>query len=123
VTGGLTYTLQDTEDPATSVDLTNSPRQMLKMQLLAPLGVRAASAGVDVQYMSHRGTLSGSMAPAYVLTNLSLLMPRAFRQFDLSATIYNLFGATYGSPGSPEEPQNIIQQDGRSFRVKTTLHF
>jgi outer membrane receptor protein involved in Fe transport len=96
---------------------------MLKLHLLAPVGVRDATAGIDVQYMSERGTLAGTMAPAYVLTNLSLLMPRAFKRFDLSATIYNLFGETYGSPGGPEQTQNIIQQDGRSFRVKTTLHF
>jgi outer membrane cobalamin receptor len=123
LTGGLAYTLQDTEDPATRIDLTNSPQQMLKLHLLAPVGVRDATAGIDVQYMSERGTLAGTMAPAYVLTNLSLLMPRAFKRFDLSATIYNLFGETYGSPGGPEQTQNIIQQDGRSFRVKTTLHF
>jgi outer membrane cobalamin receptor len=123
VTGGLTYTLQRTEDRATHTELTNSPRQMIKMQLRAPLGLRDATAGIDAQYMSDRNTLAGNKDPAYVLTNLSVLMPRALGRFDLSATIYNLFGVPYGNPGTEEHVQDIIQQDGRNFRVKTTIHF
>lgn len=121
--GDLTYTLQRTEDHGTGIELTNSPRQMTKLQLRAPLGVSDATVGMDAQYMSNRTTLGGITVPAYVVTNLSLLAPRVFARFDVSATVYNLFGAVYSAPGSIEHVQDIIQQDGRSFRVKTTLHF
>jgi len=70
-----------------------------------------------------RRTLAGNTDPAYTLTNLSLLMPRALRRFDLSATIYNIFNVTYGNPGTTEHLQDVILQDGRSFRLKTTMHF
>ena len=123
VTGQLTYSLQRTEDRATGIGLTNSPRHMAKLQLRAPLRVHHATAGLDAQYVSGRGTLAGRTAPAFVVTNLSLLTPRAFGWLDVSAAIYNVFNVAYGIPGSAEHLQDVIQQDRRSFRVKTTLHY
>jgi outer membrane cobalamin receptor len=122
-TGGLTYSLQRTEDRKTGIELTNSPQQMVKLELRAPLNARNMIAGIDAQYESGRLTIAGSMAPGQVVTNLSFLAPLAFRRFDLSATAYNLFGVKYGIPSSDEFLQNIIPQDGRSFRVQTTLHY
>ena len=123
LTGELTYSLQRTEDRATGAEVTNSPRQMIKLHILAPLHVMKTTAGLDAQYVSKRGTLAGSTTGGYVLTDLTLLTPRAFGRLDLSATIYNLFGVTYGTPGTDGHVQDILQQDGRSFRVKTTLHY
>ena len=123
ITGLLTYSLQKTEDRATRVELSNSPRQMAKLQLRAPLNLRDAAAGLDAQYVSARRTLAGNSAHGYIVTNASLLAPHAFGRFDVSATIYNLFGVEYGVPGSDEHVQDIIRQDGRSLRVKTTLHY
>ena len=62
-------------------------------------------------------------APGYTVTNLSLLAPRLLGRLAVSATLYNLFDARYGSTGSEQHLQDVIQQDGRSFRVKTTLHY
>ncbi len=122
-TGQLTYALQKTEDRKTGTELTNSPRHMAKLELLAPLDVRNITAGVDAQYVSDRHTISGGVAPGQVVTNLSLLAPLAFGRFDLSATVYNLFAIKYGDPGANYQRQNTIPQDGRSFRVQTTLHY
>jgi outer membrane receptor for ferrienterochelin and colicins len=122
-TGEITYALQKTRDPETGIELTNSPRHMAKLELLAPLNVHNITAGVDAQYISGRQTNAGNFAPGQVITNLSLLAPLSFGRFDLSATIYNLFAVDYGIPGSDVTLQNIIPQDGRSFRVQTTLHY
>jgi iron complex outermembrane receptor protein len=121
-TGQLSYALQDTEDRATGVELTNSPHHMTNLQLHAPLTTHL-SAGVDAQYLSSRRTLAGNVARGYTVTNLSMLAPKLFTRMDVSASIYNLFDARYGVPGSEEHLQDVIQQDQRSFRVKTTLHF
>jgi outer membrane receptor for ferrienterochelin and colicins len=122
-TAEITYALQKTQEPKTGIELTNSPRHMAKLELLVPLNFHNTTAGVDAQYMSGRQTIAGNYAPGQVITNLSLLAPVSFRRFDLSATIYNLFAVHYGVPGSAVNLQNIIPQDGRSFRVKTTLHY
>ena len=122
-TGQLTYAFQKTEDRETGIELTNSPRHMAKLELLAPLYVRNITAGVDAQYVSDRHTISGGVAPGQVVTNLSLLAPLAFGHFDFSATVYNLFAIEYGDPAANYQLENTIPQDGRSFRIQTTLHF
>jgi iron complex outermembrane receptor protein len=123
VTGQLTYSFQVTEDLATGVELANSPRHMVKLQLLAPLAAKRVTAGLDAQYVGTRRTLAENTAPGYVVTNLSMLTPRTFGLFDVSATAYNLFDVEYGNPGSDSHAQDVLQQDGRHFRVKTTWHY
>src|SRR4029077_1274043 len=108
-------------DRETGIELTNSPRHMAKLELLAPLNVGNITAGVDAQYVSGMRTIAGSIDPGNVVTNLSLLAPLAFRRFDISATAYNLFGVKYGVPGFNEHVQNIIPQNGRNFRAPTTM--
>jgi iron complex outermembrane receptor protein len=122
-TGQLTYAFQKTEDRKTGIELTNSPRHMAKLDLLAPLYVGNMTAGVDAQYVSDRRTISGGGAPGQVVTNLSLLAPLAFGRFDIDATVYNLFATKYGDPAANYQRQSIIPQDGRSFRIRTTLHY
>ena len=123
LTGRLSYSLQHTEDRAIGIQLSNSPEQMVQMELRSPILGSAASASVDAQYMSARSTLLGNIAGGHVLTNFSLFAPRTFGRFDLSASLYNVFDARYGDPVSNGFVQDVIQQDGRSFRVRTTLHY
>ncbi|HEX9085076.1 MAG TPA: TonB-dependent receptor [Gemmatimonadaceae bacterium] len=123
LTGKLSYSFQRTEDRASGIQLSNSPEQMVQMELRSPILGTAATAAVDAQYMSARSTLLGNVAGGHVLTNFSLFAPRTFGRFDLSASLYNVFDARYGDPVSNGFVQDLIQQDGRSFRVRTTLHY
>jgi outer membrane receptor protein involved in Fe transport len=123
LTGELSYSFQRTEDRASGVQLTNSPEQMVQMELRSPILGSAATASLDAQYMSSRSTLLGNVAGGHVLTNFSLFAPRTLGRFDLSASLYNVFDARYGDPVSNGFVQDLIQQDGRSFRVRTTLHY
>ena len=123
LTGELSYSLQRTEDQATGATLTNSPGQIVQLQLRSPILGSRVVAALDAQHVSERLTLVGS-AGGHTLTNFSLFAPRTLGRFDLSATVYNLFAARYGDPVSATRyGQDIIQQDGRSFRVRTTLHY
>jgi outer membrane receptor for ferrienterochelin and colicin len=123
LTGQLSYSFQRTEDRATGIQLTNSPGQMVQMELRSPILGSGATAAVDAQYMSGRRTLIGNDARSHVLTNFSLFAPRTFGRFDLSASLYNVFDVRYGDPVANGFIQNTIQQDGRSFRVRATLHY
>ena len=123
LTGQLSYSFQRTEDRATGIQLTNSPGQMVQMELRSPILGSGATAAVDAQYMSARSTLIGNDAGSHVLTNFSLFAPRTFGRFDLSASLYNVFDIRYGDPVSNGFVQETIQQDGRSFRVRATLHY
>lgn len=123
VSGQVSYSLQRTEDRATGDELTNSPDQMVQLQLRSPIPGSRAIAALDAQYMSARRTLAGNTAGSHTIANFSLFAPRTFGRFDLSATVYNVFGSRFGDPTSEEFNQDVIQQDGRSVRVRTTFHY
>jgi outer membrane cobalamin receptor len=123
LTGQLSYSFQRTDDPITGIDLTNSPEQMVQAELRSPILGSGATASLDAQYMSARSTTAGTFAGSHVLTNISLFAPRTFGRFDLSATVYNVFGIAYGDPVGTGLSQATIQQDGRNFRVRSTLHY
>ena len=123
IAGQLAYSLQRTEDVETGALLTNSPGQMVQMEMRSPIIGSSVIAALDAQYMSARRTLGGNMAGGHVLTNLSLLAPRAFQRFDLSATFYNVFNTKYADPVPDGFTQDVIPQDGRSMRVRATLHY
>jgi hypothetical protein len=96
---------------------------MVKAQLRSPILGSGVIAAVDAQYMSARRTLAGNTAGSHTLTNFSLFAPKALGRFDLSATFYNIFGARYGDPVPDGFAQDVIPQDGRSFRVRSTFHY
>ena len=73
--------------------------------------------------MSKRRTLSGDYASSVLVPNLTISTRKLPKRLELSASLYNLFDTKYGDPGSEEHLQNIIAQDGRSFRVKLTYTF
>ena len=65
----------------------------------------------------------GGHAGGFFLSNITLSSQKLFRGFELSASIYNLVNNRYGDPVSEELRQNIIEQDGRTFRFKLSYHF
>jgi iron complex outermembrane receptor protein len=123
VSGEVSYSLQRTEDRATGIRLTNSPGQMVQLQLRSPILGSPVIAALDAEYMSARLTLAGKSAGSHTVTNFSLLAPRTFDRFDLSATFYNVFNARYADPVPDGFIQDVIPQDGRSMRVRATLHY
>jgi len=45
------------------------------------------------------------------------------KNFEASVSVYNLFDYRYGDPASLEHVQDVIQQDGRNFRLKLSYRF
>ncbi|MFN7944357.1 MAG: TonB-dependent receptor [Blastocatellia bacterium] len=124
--GRVSYTFQQATDVMTGAWLSNSPRHLGKLNLTGPLLTRKLFAGLDLQYQSHTRTRTGQAADdasAYWLPNLTLSSLNLFRGFDASFSIYNLTDQQYAHPVGDEGRQNVIEQDGRSFRVKLTYRF
>lgn len=74
-------------------------------------------------YTSPRKTLRGRETDDAYLLNLSLYWANVVKGLDLSGTLYNTLDQKIGEPGSEEHRQDIIFQDGISFRVKATYSF
>ena len=78
---------------------------------------------MNVQCVSKRRTLAGNYAGAYVVPNLTLFSQKALKGWEVSASIYNIFDEVYGALGAEEHRQDIISQDGRTFRIKVGHRF
>ena len=123
LTGRASYSFQETRDVATNLDLVNSPRHLAKFSVIVPLSEEKVFLGLEERFMSRRGTLAGNSAKPVYLTNLTLFSRDLLKGLEASASIYNLFDYDYGDPGGEEHVQDIIEQDGRTFRVKLTYLF
>lgn len=121
--GRISYSIQNAKDKATGHTLTNSPAQLVKLNLIAPLVREKLFAGIEVQYTSKRKTLAGNYAGGFYVTNLTFFSQNLLKGLEISGSVYNLFDKEYGDPGAEEHVQDILQQDGRSFRIKVTYLF
>jgi len=125
ITGRISYSYQDTWDSSTGQPLVNSPRNLAKLNLTVPLLKDKVFIGLEEQFTDRRKTRDGNYAKAFLVTNLTLSGRNLLKNLDLSASIYNLFDYRYGDPGGTirEHVQDVIPQDGRTFRVKLTYRF
>jgi iron complex outermembrane receptor protein len=135
--GGLrsraSYTYQVTKDHDTGERLTDSPEHLANFILTVPLYKDKIFASGEVIFLSSRSTsgfdpltqtqVAGPDAPAYGTVNLTLFSQNLVKGLDLSASVYNLFDKHYSDPSTPFHEQPLIEQDGRSFRVKLTYRF
>ena len=117
------YTLQKAENSLNHQVLTNSPQHLAKFGIIVPMITDKLYAGIEEQYTSRRKTLNSNYANGYFVTNFTLFGHPLTKDIDLSLSAYNLFDKRYGDPGSEEHLQDIIQQNGRSFRLKLTYKF
>jgi len=122
---GLMYssTLQDTRDAETQRLLTNSPHHLAKLNMHVPLKGERLSAALEAQYTSRRLNLGGDYTPSFTIVNLTLLSRQIAKGLEISASVYNLFDTTYFDPGSEHHLQDMLQQDGRNYRLKITWGF
>lgn len=115
--GSVSYAIQRAENEDTDETLTNSPEHLAKLGVVVPLIDDRLFAGIEVQFMSGRETLSGGRVDANVVTNGTLFGARLLENLDVSMSLYNVFDQEYGDPGSAEHVQDSITQDGTTFRL------
>jgi outer membrane receptor for ferrienterochelin and colicins len=132
IEGRISYTLQHTEGRDTDRGLVDSPTHMIKFNASAPLLKDKIFAGLEVQYTSSRhtaftdllgNTVSATDAPGYTVVNFTLYSRNLLKNLEASASVYNLLDTSYFDPASRFHQQNVIRQDGRTFRLKLTYKF
>jgi len=120
---GGSFSYQDAKNVSDGSPLTNSPHALAQAHLSVALFHRQVFASMNVQYVSKRRTLEGNYAGGYILPNLTLFSPKALKGLEVSASLYNVTDERYGDPGGEEHREDIIIQDGRSFRIKVAYRF
>jgi iron complex outermembrane receptor protein len=131
------YSFQDTRDNSAGWDVPDSPNHLLKLNLSVPLVRDKLFASLELQYASNRRslhnttdplsgqpiTVQGEEAGGFGVVNLTLFSQNIIKNLEFSASVYNLLDTRYGDPASSFHTQDLIQQDGRSFRLKLTYRF
>lgn len=117
------YVHQTAENGLTGSRLKNSPENVVKTQVLAPLWGDKLSLGLEGIYSSSRITLAQKGTGDMWLLNATLLCRELRPNLQISASIYNLLDREFRFPGGPEHVQDTIEQDGRTFRLKVSYGF
>ena len=131
--GRASYTFQETENSSTGKVMPDSPKHLGKLNLSVPLLKDKIFAGVEFLYVSKRTTMhlgtdvQGEDATGYGIVNLTLFSQNLIKGLELSASVYNLLDRRYFDPATQGQGrthlQDVIEQDGRTFRVKLTYRF
>ena len=136
IRGRASYSFQDTRNDTVAWQMPDSPNHLLKFNLSLPLVRDKLFAGVELQYTSDRRTLhnttdasgqpitvQGGNAGAYGIVNLTLFSQKLIKNLEMSAGVYNLLDRRYEDPASHFHVQDVIEQDGRTFRLKLAYRF
>ena len=133
--GRISYTYQQTDSGSFGIDLPDSPEHLAKLNLSVPLYQDKIFAGVEIQYTSAREslrnispagtpiTIQGSSAGDFAVVNLTLYSRELVKNLEVSASVYNVFNQTYSDPATRFHNQDLLERDGRTFRVKLTYRF
>jgi outer membrane receptor protein involved in Fe transport len=117
------YAWQRAEDD-NGTRLTNSPRQMAKLNASAPVWQSRIRVGAELQYTDRR-RVDTTTIPSYTVTNLTLTSQRAWQGWQLSGSLYNLFDRRYSDPADIDVPggRELLEQNGRTWRLKAAYRF
>jgi hypothetical protein len=119
----VSYTLQRAKDDVSGRELSSSPRHLAKAHLAVPLHAQLL-ASLELQYNGASRTIRAARADDFLVANLTLLSQQLLLPgLEASVGIYNLLDERYGYPGSGDNVQDVIEQNGRSVQGKITYRF
>lgn len=101
----------------------NSPAWIEKLNFSSPLRVPGTRAGYELQCSSARRALDGSAVDGYCTSNLHVVTDAWAKRLILMVTVGNLFDSQYAHPGSRNNWQTSLEQDGRSVRASVRYRF
>ena len=130
------YSFQYTKNNTVTWQIPDSPNHLVKFDVSVPVISEKLFAGLEFEYTSSRDSLNtltgpgdqpitvqGEQAGDFAVVNFTLFSRNLLKNLDVSASIYNLLDRHYVDPASQFHLQDIIQQDGRSFRLNVTYRF
>jgi len=113
--GSITYNDPETEDSGASIP--GSPRVVGNLGFLVPVPRTGLQLAPALRFVGRQTSLAGDDVASYAICDLTLTNRRPWRGIAFSASIYNLFGRSFGDVVGAEFVQTTIPQDGRNFRV------
>lgn len=121
INANASYSFQDARR-AGGERLTNSPQNLGHLGLLFPLPFGVVG-GAEMDIVGPRKTLQGSDTSTATIANLTLNYATPLKGLGTSVGFYNLFDQNYADPGGPDLQENVIRQNGFTFRVQVQYAF
>lgn len=118
----MSYGYSEATDRVGDRRLSNSPGHLAKLNLIAPVVDTRLTVSVEAQYIGERYTVEREKVCDAVVVN-STLRCRRFRNLETLLSVYNLFDRSYAHPVGREIAGGLVEQDGRTFRLKATYAF
>lgn len=118
--GAISDSVQESRNVVTRGALTNSPKQLAKINFSLPLVQNRFFFSSNAQYVSPMTSVAQTRLGGYFVTNFNFFTRQLTDRFDLSAGLYNAFDKRYAGSGTIDTTEKSIVQDGRSFRIKLT---
>ena len=100
----------------------DSPRQLAKANLTAPLGWRGGRLGAELQCSGRRLADQGA-AGGYCVANVTVSALRLLPRTELSLSAYNAFDKRYADIAGPAFVQATLPREGRTLVAKLDWRF
>lgn len=123
IRGRASWSFNEAEEPESDLGRgePKGPKHMVKANFMVPLKKDKTHLGLELRSYGERLTVRKEMTEAFTLLNLTLVDTSLLGGPEIRASVYNVFDSPNGHPGTWGEDQQVIWQDGRSFRVFLTL--
>src|ERR1041385_6215692 len=136
IRGRASYSFQDTSNQSVPWKMPDSPNHLVKLNVSVPIWRDKIFGAAEFRLVSSRRTLhsttdtsgqpltvQGVDAASYGIVNLTLFSQNIVTNLEFSASVYNVLDRKYADPASRFHVQDLIEQDGRNFRLKLTYRF
>ena len=115
----ISYTASNTSYSATDARVANSAVSQVKLNCRSKLS-RHALASLELLYVGAMTDYSGTRVPSYLLPNMTVNTNPLWGGWVFSSSMYNATNGRWFSPMGPGDPEDQIQQDGRTWRFKVS---
>lgn len=109
------YSASAGEDDAAKISLQNMPHSQAGFNGTAPLG-RWGFASLESIYVSAMTDGQGTRVPTYLLPD-GTLSSRPLHGWQIASSCYDFSNRRWFSPAGPNDPEDQIPMDGRTWRV------
>lgn len=125
IVGRTSWSFNEVEVPESELVIgrgePRGPKHMIKANVMVPLFSKKSRLGFELRHVGERLTVRREKTEAFTLLNVTLTDTRLLGGPEIRASVYNLFDADNGHPGTWGEEQQVIWQDGRSYRLYLTV--
>jgi len=122
MSAGLSYALQDADDPADDTDLPSAPYHLIRARFSTPVLSERGRVSVIVRRTSTQQAVDGSTVASSTVADITILS-HVTRQVNVTGAMYNVFDARYRQPAGNDQVMATVPQTGRTARLGVRLSF